>query len=78
MFGEFVNVQDLLVQINSRASMDHIKILQNYKVEKSEFRLFKDQIDEFENKIKHLSVYQHELAQQMVPIKQHGVFQNEN
>ena len=39
MFGKFCNVDDLMDQINGRASLDHIDLLENNKVDKTEFRV---------------------------------------
>jgi flagellar biosynthesis chaperone FliJ len=36
------------------------------------------QIKEFENKIQHLSTYQLELAQSMMPKKEKGIFRDES
>ena len=69
MFDQYQNIGDFNETINSKATVDHISMLQEKKADRVELNFFEMQLKDFQNKVKHLTVYQHELAQSLVPKK---------
>jgi hypothetical protein len=51
-------------------------MLQETKADKTGFEEFETQMKDFQNKVKHLTVYQYELAQSLLPNKLSKSFKN--
>lgn len=73
-FAQFFNAEELKNQFDKKAEIQDLKELQKHKANKKDIEPLNLQIKDFNDKLKHMSVYVKELSLIMVPSKHSGKF----
>ena len=75
-FKQFFDQSDLGALLDRKADLELIRRINNVKADKTELNEYQDILDGFNHKIRHISVFTSELANILMPEKEHGVFGN--
>ena len=77
-FKQFFDQGDLGALLDRKADVELLRRINHAKAEKSELLEYETIMDNFNQKIRHISVFISELSAIMLPEKEHGKFGSES